>query len=134
MVSGQFDQELEEQLYELNGLFFPRSHWSNPDPFDSEQIAQLLLLMYSAKKRGLLTVHEEVIETHRFEPFPAYDSMSEQDLGLWRVAAARRGARDLKDEAWSAIQYLRKRFPRARLRPHSGGVAYCCAACRARTA
>jgi hypothetical protein len=120
------ERDIERQLFELNTLFYPRSHWSNQGPFASPASTDLLLLLYAAKRRELLKVSEEIIKTHAFTHFPrAKDFASEHDHELWLVAARRRGADDLKDHTWSALQYLRKRFPRGRIDAFSGGLPFC---------
>jgi hypothetical protein len=119
------DAEIEKQLYDLNQLFYPREHWSNPNPFIKKDVTDLLMLMYAGKRRGFLNIHEELIKTHRFEPYHRDKFPSEQDRELWLVAARRRGGDDLKEATWSALQYLRKRFPRAPIEAHSAGLPFC---------
>ena len=91
------EAELNNQLYCLHEVFYPRDHWNNPGPFSSTQTRELLLFLQAAKDARLLKLREEIIETRRFEPFPAIGSLSEEELSLWRVAAQRRGARDMND-------------------------------------
>ena len=119
------EAELNNQLYCLHEVFYPRDPWNNPGPFSSTQTRELLLFLQAAKDARLLKLREEIIETRRFEPFPAIGSLSEEELSLWRVAAQRRGARDLKDATWSVLMHMRTRFPHAQITPYGGGLPFC---------
>ena len=119
------EAELNNQFYCLHEVFCPRDHWNNPGPFSSTQTRELLLFLQATKNARLLKIKEEVIETRRFEPFPAIGSLSEKEFSLWLVAAQRRGARDLKDATWSVLMHMRERFPTASIKPYGGGLPFC---------
>lgn len=122
---NSMETEPKSDLCRLQEVFYPREHWNNPGPFSSTQTRDLLLFLQAAKNARLLKIKEEVIETRRFEPFPAIGSLSEEEFSLWRVAAQRRGARDLKDATWSVLMHIRERFPKASIKPYGGGLPFC---------
>jgi hypothetical protein len=119
------DREFERQIYDLHQVFFPRPHWRDPSPFSSDEVLELLTLMLAAQERGFFKRSEELIQTHRFKRPRSFAALPPSEAALWQVAANRRGADDLKDETWSALQHLRKCFPGAPLEGHDGGLPYC---------